>query len=34
MIDYLEYYQDDTDEQMREQLTLLEEVISQFPVKD
>jgi len=34
MIDYLEYYQDDTDKQMSKQLTLLEEVISQFPVKD
>jgi hypothetical protein len=33
MIDYMEYYQDDTEE-MSKQLTLLEEAISQFPVKD
>jgi hypothetical protein len=33
MIDYLEYYQDDTEDQISKQLTLIEEVIYQFPVK-
>ena len=34
LIDYLEYYQDDTEEEMRKQLTLIEEAISQLPVTD
>jgi hypothetical protein len=34
MIDYLEFYQDETEEEMSKQLTLLEEAISQLPVTD
>jgi hypothetical protein len=34
MIDYLEIYQDDTEEKMYKQLTLVEELISHLPVRD
>jgi hypothetical protein len=34
MIDYLEYYQDETEEEMSKQLTLIEEAISQLAVTD
>ena len=34
MIDYLEFYQDETEEEMCKQLTLIEEAISQLPITD
>ena len=34
LIDYLESYQDNTEEELRKLLTLLEEIISKLPVKD
>jgi len=34
LIDYLESYQDNKEEEIRKLLTLLEEIISNLPVKD